>query len=163
MPTSPPLSPTPRRVDHPDFAALLSSWDGSSEDRGFPGWRTPRASPSRSDDRDRRDESEVDSFLTAPASPAQRSESSSVAPEIRTTSPSPQRPGGGGGASPAPSFKSSEGRLSPLMPPPSRGMLFNDAPAPTHARMGRLPASSLRGSSPGQFEPLCMKSRQRLD
>jgi hypothetical protein len=167
MPTSPPLSPTPRRVDHPDFAALLSSWDGSSEEqeRGFPGWRTPRASPSRSEDRDRRDESEVESFLAAPVSPAQRSKSSSGAPEIRTTSPSPQRPGGGGGASPAPSFKSSEGRLSPLMPPPSRGMLFSDAPAPTYARLGLtrgLPASSLRDSSSGKLDDLCMIPSQRL-
>lgn len=121
MPT-PPLSPSPRRwrsssddEPHPDFAALLSSFDDrpaqstSTEDRRE--WRE-RSHSSASDD----EEKEVE-FLTAPGSPAR-----SPIPEIRTTSPSPRRPERSGSPS-----SSTDRSLSPLPAPPSRGQMFGDA------------------------------------
>jgi len=87
MATSPPFSPTPRRwrspqsEHHPDFAALLTSFENTSS-----------TSHSRESSRTRSDESRRDQaeFRTAPTSPTglfQRD-----VPEIRAISPSPQRP-----------------------------------------------------------------------
>ena len=151
---SPPISPTPRRwrsplssEPHPDYAALLSTFDGSSSSegstRGFPGWRSAPESPSRnvrsrassaegSERRDVEEDTEAEGYLTAPVSP----EKSSTArtPEIRTTPPTPQR--AGQPASPTFSARSTEGRLSPLPLPPPRGELFGEDPASTAGRSG---------------------------
>ena len=125
MPTPPPLSPRPQRATssspHPEFAALLSTFEtpeAPTEQRCFPGWRSVDYSSSGEDE-----------FATP------RAGSRMSVPEITTTSPSPLRPGNTGRVdSPAPS-RSSEGRLSPLPSPPLRSQLFGQTTAATQARM----------------------------
>nr|XP_018259656.1 uncharacterized protein I303_07724 [Kwoniella dejecticola CBS 10117]OBR81814.1 hypothetical protein I303_07724 [Kwoniella dejecticola CBS 10117] len=133
---SPPLSPTPRRwrsspdQPHPDFAALLSSFEQptpsspnspkpKSENESLPEWATPRGI--LSEEEDQKDEDEVE-FLTATAS------TSGPNPEIRTTSPSPQRPA-------ATSRAAELGLDSPLLPP-NRGRLFGEDYSKTVNQLG---------------------------
>jgi hypothetical protein len=140
MPSPPPLSPTPRRADNSEFSALLSSWGSNDERRGFPSWRSSVQRAGGHNDSE--EEREVDDFLTAPDS---SQKGNNTTPQIRTTSPSPRRPGAAD--SPAASLRSSEGRLSPLMPPPSRGQLFSETPTPTFARSGLTkPHGTMTGS-----------------
>ena len=118
---SPPISPTPRRwrspgtdEPHPDYAALLSSFDVTpettqGEESGEVSWRRPMVPTPTEDER-----SSV--FLSAPGSPL------SQVPEIRTTSPSPQRP-----LYKLASSQSSDVVSSPLPSPPSRTQMFGDA------------------------------------
>ncbi|WVQ86046.1 hypothetical protein IAT38_008214 [Cryptococcus sp. DSM 104549] len=150
MPT-PPLSPTPRRWrsspdnPHPDFAALLSTFEPGStapptapapateadSRSSAPSWATPKSrhTAASSSHRDEDDEDAVE-YMTATESEhkARSTASTSVSrartPEIRTTSPSPQRP--------VPSARS-DMSLSPLMPP-SRSQLFGDDASATGAR-----------------------------
>ncbi|WVQ95510.1 hypothetical protein IAU59_002607 [Kwoniella sp. CBS 9459] len=160
MPSSPPLSPSPRRwrgtseQPHPAFAALLSSFETTSasgqSDRSAPDWATARG---RTDDEasndndndngnntgrygDEEDEAEVE-FLTATQSPDRSranmgSEAGSRTPEIRTTSPSPQRP----------VLPSSPVMSSPLLPP-DRGQLFGEDLSSTIGRSGLGPRGIL--------------------
>lgn len=154
---SPPLSPTPRRWrpgntgPEPAFARLLTTYDssGSEDGRVYPGFRsapdTPRQrqtsddaafSPLHREETDESDEQDISAFLTAPSSPA-KAESVSTPlrppPEIKTTSPSPQRPGQPG--SPTPSSHD-RGRLSPL-PFPVRTAIVAELPrAPAKKSVG---------------------------
>ncbi|WVF67946.1 hypothetical protein IAT40_002708 [Kwoniella sp. CBS 6097] len=168
MPSSPPLSPSPRRwrgtseQPHPAFAALLSSFETTStsghSDRSAPDWATARGqtdderSTGNGNGNDRRvdedDEAEVE-FLTATQSPDQLrtnigSQAGSRTPEIRTTSPSPQRP--------VPSFSSV--RSSPLLPP-NRGQLFGEDTSATIGRSGLGPRGILSNDTfrPQPFDP----------
>ena len=132
---SPPISPTPRRWrsnfgSGPEerFSALLDSFESTSGQGVF----NPAAVPLPPSQAQSEDDSQR-SYATAPGSP-QRSALSTPAPEIRTTSPSPQRhpPGANepgaygmsGDASPPGSSRS----LSPLLAP-SRNQLFDEAQA----------------------------------
>ncbi|WWC65105.1 uncharacterized protein I303_107719 [Kwoniella dejecticola CBS 10117] len=150
---SPPLSPTPRRwrsspdQPHPDFAALLSSFEQptpsspnspkpKSENESLPEWATPRGI--LSEEEDQKDEDEVE-FLTATAS------TSGPNPEIRTTSPSPQRPA-------ATSRAAELGLDSPLLPP-NRGRLFGEDYSKTVNQLGSrgIFANEPRLNAPAEF------------
>jgi len=117
---SPPISPTPRRwrspatdEPHPDYAALLFTFDqpevtlGDEAAGDGPGNETFGVASDNGRSAD---------FLSAPGSPNR------PLPEIRTTSPSPQRP-----LLSRSSSSSDTVDLSPLPSPPSRARLFNDA------------------------------------
>ncbi|WWD20657.1 hypothetical protein CI109_105133 [Kwoniella shandongensis] len=148
-PATPPISPTPRRWRSPtqeplpEFAALLSSFEGetasdesSSRGGSMPRWATPHGRTEDEDQATRRDEeeeAEVDSFLTAASSIDDR------APEIRTTSPSPKRAG-------------TDRSLSPLLPP-NRGQLFGEDADTTIGRSGLSRTTGSRGSLMGPREP----------
>jgi hypothetical protein len=118
---SPPISPTPRRwrssgtdEPHPDYAALLSSFDRppettSIEESGSSPWRRGANVTSTDDD-------PSSEFLSAPGSPQR------LVPEIKTTSPSPQRP-----IYTRESSQSSDMGSSPLPSPPNRARMFGDA------------------------------------
>ncbi|OCF45693.1 hypothetical protein I317_00596 [Kwoniella heveanensis CBS 569] len=154
MPSSPPLSPSPRRwrgtsdQPHPAFAALLSSFETTStsghSDRSAPDWATARgqtddeqlSNNARERGGDEDDEAEVE-FLTATQSPDQSrtmigSEAGNRTPEIRTTSPSPQRQ----------VLPSSSVFSSPLLPP-DRGQLFGEDTSSTIGRSGLGPRGML--------------------
>ena len=141
MPSGIPLSPTPTRFrspsePHPDFAALLSSFESgsqtaASEHGGQRSGRqesTPHSSSGGGTETD---------YLTAPGSPTRD------VPEIRTTSPTPLRPGLTASPALSSSKSTSEGRLSPLPTPPLRGRLFGDQPGSTDGRF-----LGVRGASP---------------
>lgn len=118
---SPPISPTPRRwrspgtdEPHPDYAALLSSFDHNPdmtlhEDIGHPDWRSGGTATSSEPEQSAE-------FLSAPGSPQR------LVPEIRTTSPSPQRR-----AYIRTSPHTGDNESSPLSSSPNSGRLFGDA------------------------------------
>ncbi|WVQ70693.1 hypothetical protein IAR50_000215 [Cryptococcus sp. DSM 104548] len=132
MPTSPPpLSPTPRRwrantgSPHPDIASLLSTFEpggnsatinlpplpaSESSYSGSSSWATPRTSASRRTLEQREEEADEAQVEYMTISDSLERET----PDIRTTSPSPQRPL---------ESNRSDVTLSPLVPP-SRGRLF---------------------------------------
>lgn len=168
MPVTPPLSPVPQRWrpssleddPHLDFASLLQSFDTQPSPTHIPlpisTTTTPTSSRSGNDGERLRgflyspseesDEREVE-YLTAPGTPARR------VPEIRTTSPSPQRPimgfSPGRPSSPSASSNSSDTRSSsPLPGPPSRGQMFNET-TNTGARLGLTRTIGNRGSLTG--------------
>ncbi|KAK6906657.1 hypothetical protein I203_100644 [Kwoniella mangroviensis CBS 8507] len=125
---SPPISPTPRRwrsspdQPHPDFAALLSTFEQPSSSssaphspNSVPEWATPRGV--LSDDNDN-DEAEVE-YLTATAGDTSTATiNPDIDIEIRTTSPSPQRPAG--------STRQQHSDLGSPLLPPNRGQLFGE-------------------------------------
>ena len=142
MPTPPPLSPSPRRpassTPHPEFAALLSSFENAPSETastrraspeqpeqstgglgGFPSWLEQEGQEEH-EDLPQQSSSGDEAYATP------RAESGATdIPEIRTTSPTPLRPNlAGRSESPA---RSNEGRLSPLVAPPDRSQLFGRA------------------------------------
>nr|XP_019051135.1 hypothetical protein I302_01584 [Kwoniella bestiolae CBS 10118]OCF30065.1 hypothetical protein I302_01584 [Kwoniella bestiolae CBS 10118] len=132
---SPPISPTPRRwrsspdQPHPDFAALLSTFEPSSslsaphspsseDHRSVPEWATPRGILSDDNENDH-DEAEVENLTATAGDTSSATINPDVDIEIRTTSPSPQRP------SASSRIHSSSDLGSPLLPP-NRGQLFGE-------------------------------------
>ncbi|WVN89721.1 uncharacterized protein L203_104951 [Cryptococcus depauperatus CBS 7841] len=137
----PPISPTPRRwraspeSPHPDFAALLSTFESTSTtDDSLPTWATPKSTSSerrsKSGGGTRGDGSEGE-YMTALDQEVEM-------PDIRTTSPSPQRP-----VDARPDMT-----LSPLLPP-SRTMLFGGDALSTDDKAGL----SRHFASPNFSEP----------
>ncbi|TYJ54390.1 hypothetical protein B9479_004978 [Cryptococcus floricola] len=166
MPTSPPpLSPTPRRwrantgSPHPDIASLLNTYEqgGNSatitlpplppsessytQSSGSSNWATPKTSATRrtlEQRGDEEDEAEVEYMTTSDSLERDT-------PDIRTTSPSPQRP--------LESYRS-DATLSPLLAP-SRGRLFGEDASSTlgkaHARA--IPREQTSSNNSGTVTP----------
>ncbi|ORX41083.1 hypothetical protein BD324DRAFT_678476 [Kockovaella imperatae] len=140
--TPPPLSPRPQRASssspHPEFAALLSSFESDSG-RGFPGWRPGEAT------------SAGDEAYATPLASSRMS-----IPEITTTSPSPLRPGGSSRIDVPTPASPSEGRLSPLPSPPARARLFGQDMTETQGILPRprVEQDAYIGTSPLRPTPL---------
>lgn len=132
---SPPLSPSPRRwrplseEPHPDFAALLSSFEvgPSQSEEGARSVHHGRNDPDTTD--------QPSTTHLAPLGSIATPGRAVITPEIRTISPSPERPEPSHHHSPVGSARSSQRSASPLVPP-QRGRLFGDAPEATAGSSG---------------------------
>ncbi|WRT70644.1 uncharacterized protein IL334_007642 [Kwoniella shivajii] len=144
---SPPLSPLPRRwrsspdQPHPDFAALLSTFENTQNqpctptsphsDQGNnstsngngsqPEWATPRGisesdKENENENNEEEDENQVENLIRSNNDYGLNSNSSAT-PEIRTISPSPRRPDR--------TSETATRSESPLLPP-NRGTFFNE-------------------------------------
>lgn len=143
----PPLSPTPRRwrpssdSPHPDFASLLSTFETTSipgESKNLtPVWTTPKTASSKHSLNNGKEEEPVEAEYTTASKHA---DVESDLPDIRTTSPSPQK------------SVDSKRLLQPLSPllPPNRTQTFDDntSAAGSKAEMAQAPEFNSRESRP---------------
>ena len=151
---SPPCSPIPRRAEpHPDFAALILSFETSSSEesaRGFSGWRSARESL---EGQEEEGELAAEADLTAAPSSG---DTPPIAPEIRTISPSPLR--AAGTRSLTHSERSSEGRSTPLRPPSERGAVSGDSQTGREGRHVSTGSVESSGSIAASQGPVLRKS-----
>lgn len=150
-PSPSPLSPSPRRwrprseEPHPDFAALLSTFEGTVV--GGDETSRPLGQPSRNDQNTvgsskyNNDNNDNNNDPTTP--------SRHITPTIRTISPSPDRPPPAL-LSPSASTRSSQGSSNPRVPAPRR---YGDAPDDTPGRGSLTRGYGSRSGVAGPRDP----------